>query len=80
MTIKSIVNMFSNSLSEIGPGWAPTILNSSLELEFIGRQHMRLSNHLSYWIGGSTSAADNINISDYIKHSPCAGKETDFFS
>ena len=48
-----LVKVFT-CLSEIGPGWSTAIINSSLELEYIGRRHRELSNHMSFWIRGTT--------------------------
>ena len=60
-------------LSEIGTGWGIAMMNSSVELEFIGKHHKMLNNNVSYWIGGATLAEGNINYSDYMVHSPCPG-------
>ena len=60
-------------LSEIGPGWSPAIINSSLEFEFIGRQHRRLSNHMSFFTGGSAIALGST--AGWIKYT----KKSDFF-
>ena len=52
------------------------MINSSLELEFIEGQHRRLSNHMNFWIGGSTStfSGSKINISEYIRYPACRGE------
>ena len=61
-------------LSEIGTGWASAIINSTSEYTFIEKQHQLLHNNISFWIGGATIADGKIELSDYIKHSPCAGR------
>ena len=62
-------------LSEIGPGWNPAMINSSLELQFIVKQHMRLANSRSYHIGGSTLATGHIDLFDYMRHLACPGTQ-----
>ena len=54
------------------------MINSSLELEFIERQHRELSNHMNFWIGGATSASNGskINITEYSRYPKCAGEES----
>ena len=58
----------------IGPGWKPAVINSALELEFVARQHMRLSNSENYWIGGSTESGGQITLTEYMHHEACDGK------
>ena len=56
-----------NFFSEIGEGWAPALLNSQAELDFIFRSHSH-TDLQRYWIGGYTevSAGRTITLSDYL--------------
>ena len=74
MINKNTFNMFVFILSGIGPGWAPAIINSTFEYTFIQKQHQLLHNNVSFWIGGTTIAEGKIELSDYMKHSPCPGR------
>ena len=51
----------------LGAGWAPAVLNSQVELDFIKEAQKGLSHDRSYWIGGSTDsgAGSNITFSNY---------------
>ena len=40
---------------EIGDGWAPAVINSQTEHDFIKTEQRTLSNNNNYWIGGSTN-------------------------
>ena len=72
--------IFLKLFSEIGFGWAPAMINSSLELDFIEGQHRRLSNHMNFWIGGSTSAFNEskIKITEYIRYPACRGDQPNY--
>ena len=51
--------VFLHSL-EIGEGWAPAILNSQSEVDFLKQAQKDFGdNTRSFWIGGSTNAALN---------------------
>ena len=58
---------------EIGQGWAPAIMSNSLEVEFIIKQHIKLSNSMNYWIGGATTSMGTIQLSEYMQHHACEG-------
>ena len=60
-------------LSEIGTGWGPAIIDSTTELIFIGEHHNKLCNNGSFWIGGSTLADGEIELSDYMEHPAFTG-------
>ena len=53
---------------DIGEGWAPTIINSPEELDFLKHAQKSFIDDRSYWLGGSTSKKpwSIINLSDYI--------------
>ena len=61
--------------SDIGAGWAPAIINSTTEHTFIMKQHRILKNDVPFWIGGSTVAEGEIELSAYMKDSPCPGNQ-----
>ena len=44
----------SNYILDIGPLWAPAILNSQEEWNFLKRKQKGFTDPRSYWIGGST--------------------------
>ena len=37
---------------ELGPGWAPAVVDDVVELEFIQEQERLSSDDRTYWIGG----------------------------
>ena len=49
------------------------MISSNTELEFIGRQHMKLSNSKTFWIGGATMAMGTISLSPYMLQPACEG-------
>ena len=49
------------------------MMTSNLEIEFIEKMHMTLSNSMDYWIGGATTHIGTIELSQYMKHPPCEG-------
>ena len=53
--------------SALGEGWAPAILNSPEELDFIRQGQLWFSDDRSYWLGGSTNTQpwEHIDLSDY---------------
>ena len=53
-------------ISEIGNGWAPAIADSAEKLEHIREGLKLLTDHISFWIGGSANAAGTIEHSKYM--------------
>ena len=53
-------------ISEIGKGWATAIADSADELDHIKESLKLLTNHISFWIGGSANAAGTIDYSKYM--------------
>ena len=53
------------SILELGEGWAPAVLDTQVEHDFIKTTHLAnlLQNIKSFWIGGSTSQPENTTIS-----------------
>ena len=62
------LNTFLLHFLDLGPGWVPAIINSTLEADFL-RQAQKFPDvaDRSYWIGGSTNRGhlQNFEISDY---------------
>ena len=54
-------------LSDLSKGWAPAILNSQQEADFLKLAQKMFSHDRSYWLGGSTSSQpwSNISLSEY---------------
>ena len=50
-------------------------MRNSLEVEFIMKQHVKLSNSMNYWIGGATTSMGTVELSEYMQHHACEGKE-----
>ena len=50
-------------------------MNNDLEVEFIMKQHIKLSNSMNYWIGGATTSVGTIELSEYMQHDACEGQE-----
>ena len=51
-------------LKDLGDGWAPTVLESEEELNFLSKHQNGNDDVQSYWIGGFTDAAKDSTI-DY---------------
>ena len=58
------VKKISKNILELGEGWAPAVLDTQVEHDFIKatQQGLFLQNFLSFWIGGSTSQPENTSI------------------
>ena len=59
------------SISEMGNGWAPVVINSQEEYDFLRQGQKTLRNSVPYWINGSTNVQQQLgleflNYSDYI--------------
>ena len=52
----------------MGTGWAPTVLNSQAELDFIRQGQIGTPDRYLFWIGGSTNASHTavLDIDSYI--------------
>ena len=48
-------------------------MRNSLEVEFIMKQHAKLSNSMNYWIGGATTSMGTVELSEYMQHHACEG-------
>ena len=51
----------------LGEGWMPAVINNPTEYYFIKQQQLNFIDLNNYWIGGSTSAKDDteITLHDY---------------
>ena len=62
------LNTFLLHFLDLGPGWVPAVINSTLEADFL-RQVQKFPDvaDRSYWIGGSTNAGhlQNLGLSQY---------------
>ena len=60
-------------LSGLGEGWAPAVLNSRAELNFLKQAQKGFSDDRSYWLGGCTSTQpwSIINLSKYRPGDSC---------
>ena len=59
------------TISEMGNGWAPVVINSQEEYDFLREGQKTLRNSVPYWINGSTNVQqqlglEHLNYSDYI--------------
>ena len=61
--VESILLISQLLLKDLGDGWAPTVLESDEELNFLSKHQNGNDNVHSYWIGGFTDAAKDY--SDY---------------
>ena len=53
-------------ISEIENGWAPAIVDSAEKLQHIREGLKLLTDHKSFWIGGSSKDAGIIDYSQYM--------------
>ena len=59
------------SILEMGIGWAPVVINSQEEYDFLRQGQKTLRNSVPYWINGSTNVQqqlglEHLNYPDYI--------------
>ena len=54
-------------ISGLGHGWAPAVLNTEEELDFVKEAQKGVTHTRSYWIGGSTNVErpENFGYSSY---------------
>ena len=60
----SFIKMYSVS-SDLGEGWSPAVIRSDVELEFIKKAMEDVDGPWSYWIGGSTTSAEEVTLDSY---------------
>ena len=59
-------NLHLTFFPEIGEGWAPAVLDTQEEFDFIKEGQKTFKNSEPYWIGGSTNQNDKITYTEYI--------------
>ena len=53
------------SISEMGNGWAPVVINSQEEYDFLRQGQKTIRNSVPYWINGSTNAQQQFGLEHY---------------